>query len=380
MNDKPIIIIGASARAAAFSGYRAGYTPYWIDRFGDEDLKEQFNGQAVKPDHYPDGIIDLLKQAPDAPVMYTGAMENHVQVLEKISDQYILLGNPQPVCTNVRDPLQLAEVFQQQEIPYPEIQFSAEMNDGEWLLKPTRSAGGIGIERFTNQSIDKHHYLQEYIPGDNYSAVFVGSGNDCHLLGVTQQLIGLSEFHAGPFSYCGSIGPIALSDSELQQWLHIGKTICHRFTVKGLFGVDAVRQDKKIYPIEINPRYTASVEVIELGIGYQAIQLHCDAFLDQSVSFEKLAPRWLMGKACLFAPDDLVFNEIPATLHQEGESGFFSTADVPAEGTEIKKAHPVLTIIVSANDQKSVIDALSRVGQRIYEHLGMKNLRKLSTV
>ncbi len=323
MSDKRIIIVGASARAAAFSASRSGYTPYWIDRFGDEDLQEKFEGQTVEPAHYPDGIVGLLEQAPDAPVMYTGAMENHLQVLERISEQFILLGNSQEVCAKVREPARLAEVFQQHNIPSPEMQPCMQTNDGDWLLKPIHSAGGVGIERFIGQCVDKHHYLQAFMPGEHYSAVFVGGRDDCHLLGVTQQLIGLPECHAGRFSYCGSIGPLTLSEPEQQQWLHIGSTIYHEFNVRGLFGIDAVKQDEKVYPIEINPRYTASVEVIELGMGYQGIQLHCDGFSGEPVSFLRRAPRWLLGKACLFAPHDFVFHQIPATMYQQGDELFF---------------------------------------------------------
>ena len=70
MSDKPLIIIGASARAAAFSAYRAGYTPYWLDQFGDEDLRQRFRGEIITG--YPKEAIALIGKAPDAPFIFTG--------------------------------------------------------------------------------------------------------------------------------------------------------------------------------------------------------------------------------------------------------------------------------------------------------------------
>ena len=37
-----LVIIGASARAAAFSAHRAGMRPWCVDLFGDADLARRF--------------------------------------------------------------------------------------------------------------------------------------------------------------------------------------------------------------------------------------------------------------------------------------------------------------------------------------------------
>ncbi len=555
MNDKPpLIIVGVSARAAAFSAYRAGYAPYWLDQFGDEDLREQFQGQATGAANYPEGIIELIRQAPAAAAfMFTGALENHLDVLEKLSGQRPLLGNSKQVCQKVRDPFELRKVFQRNDIPCPKIKTAPtgevkdptpgpgdtrpdinaaatgestwsrpgtpaspdinvaatgestwshprtpaspdinaaatgesiwsrpgapaspdinaaatgestwsrpgtpaspdintaaadEAANRDWLVKPLRSAGGIGIAPYVNQPVDARHYLQEYIPGESFSAVFIGGQKRCRLLGVTRQLVGQPAFHAREFGYCGSIGPVELTASDKEQWTHIGKTIAAEFAVTGLFGVDAIKHKGSIYPIEVNPRYTASIEALELATGYQAIKIHCDACQStepqparaanarQATKFppgaysrhsdegrnpaeeeivpssatqhrhsgegrhpvdkpsphgqrnavipakagirstpprgENNPPRELIGKAYLFAPVDLTFKELPATLHAEGETSFFATADIPAPGAEIKKGHPILTIIVSGDSLPSIDQTLKRTADSIFNHL-----------
>ena len=367
MGNKPLIIIGASARAAAFSAYRAGYTPYWLDRFGDEDLRQRFPGAVIAD--YPQAAVELIAEAPDAPFLFTGAMENHPGVLEQLCRQRSLLGNSRSACSRVRDPYLFYEALQRNDIACPELRMvergrilnpSPYCND--WLLKPLRSAGGIGTGHYEGQPVDDRHYLQEYLRGESFSAVFVARQGYCRLLGVTRQLVGLSEFHAGEFSYCGSIGPLGLDDAENRQWRRIGEVTSAEFKLKGLFGVDAIKRQDGIYPVEVNPRYTASVEVLELAQGCQAIKLHCHACNNQLPDHEEGGRGKLIGKAILFAPEDLVFREFA----QEG----FAIADVPAPGTEIKQGHPVLTVIVSGTGIDSISTELKKAARRVFKNLG----------
>src|SRR5438105_75384 len=71
-----IIILGASARAAAFSAYRAGMQPWCADLFADADLARRFPVRKVPINEYPHGLVDTLPDAPDGPVIYTGGLEN----------------------------------------------------------------------------------------------------------------------------------------------------------------------------------------------------------------------------------------------------------------------------------------------------------------
>lgn len=362
MNNNALIIIGASARAAAFSAHRAGYTPYWLDRFGDEDLRQRFPGRMISG--YPKQAPELIDRAPDAPFIYTGALENHPGVLEELCRRRTLLGNPVPACSGVRDPSGLYEALRRNRVACPEIRMSG--SDAEhrrdWLVKPLRSAGGIGIEHYNGQPVDERYYLQQYLTGESCSAVFVGGRGYCRLLGVMRQLVGLPEFHAGEFSYCGSIGPLELNESDNVQWRRIGEVIAGEFNLTGLFGVDAIKRQDGIYPVEVNPRYTASVEALELVLDLQAVKLHCHACEGRPIEMESRAPRRFIGKAILFAPEDLVFREFA----QEG----FSIADVPARGAEIKQGHPVLTVMVTGTDVDSISRELKQAARRVFKNLG----------
>src|SRR5258707_10986773 len=78
-----ILIVGASARAAAMSARRSGLNPWAADMFGDLDLRACCPGQRIE--NYPHGLERALAAAPDGRWMYTGALENHPDLVDRIA-------------------------------------------------------------------------------------------------------------------------------------------------------------------------------------------------------------------------------------------------------------------------------------------------------
>jgi len=87
-----ILIVGASARAAAFSALRAGLVPVASDLFGDEDLRAV--ARFVEPlGKYPAGFKAALLRMPEAPFLYTGGLENHGALVDQLARLRPLWGN-----------------------------------------------------------------------------------------------------------------------------------------------------------------------------------------------------------------------------------------------------------------------------------------------
>ena len=70
------------------------------------------------------------------------------------------------------------------------------------------------------------------------SAIFLADAHQTRLIGVTKQLIGKTRWHAPPFGYCGSIGPVALRETIDRRLRGIGELLGDGFSLRGLFGVD----------------------------------------------------------------------------------------------------------------------------------------------
>ena len=362
-----LIIIGASTRAAATSAWRAGWTPWCADLFADRDLERMATVRKVPMEAYPHGLIDALKDAPDGPVMYTGALENWPELIAKIDRP--LLGNSAEVLSAVRSPERWTACLQAQGLPCPAIA-EGPPSIGAWLLKPRRSAGGFGIRQYASQAFNAGtHFLQQRIEGDACSAVFLAGGHGAICLGVTQQLIGTPWLNASRFHYAGSIGPLILPPQGARRWRDVGAVLAEKFHLRGLFGVDAIMRNEIPWPVEINPRYTASVEVIERCLGHALIQ-RPNADVRLPTSMKRKGP--FCGKAILFARRTFAF---PAdgpwldAMKDNVDLDETEYADIPHAGDVIEQGRPVLTIFASAQTLPECERKLQEMAQALDRRL-----------
>jgi predicted ATP-grasp superfamily ATP-dependent carboligase len=370
-----ILIVGASSRAAAFSALRAGLRPNCIDLFADADLSLRVPVQRIALADYPRGLPPLISSVPAMPWLYTGALENHVALISRIAQGRLLWGNDSLTLASARSPRILQTTFDEAGMRSPRVYMAGDAlpAEGNWLLKPLRNPGGGGIKPWIpGSSLPDSHYLQQVIEGNPCSAVYVGDGRSARLLGVTGQLTGAAWLHAAEFQYCGSIGPMALTETTRTMFEKIGDALVDRCRLQGLFGVDAILKDSVPWPVEVNPRYTASVEVLEHTLGISALALHRACFEPgATVPRGKQGPGWL-GKAILFACAPLRFPEHGPWLKSldadiEGWQ-MPEHADIPAAGELIEKEQPILTMLASGRTLEEALGKLKRQANAL-DHL-----------
>lgn len=351
-----LLILGASVRAAAQSAGRAGFDVYAADLFGDRDLRSCCQSSVVA--QYPGGLAEAAATMPPCPWMYTGGLENHPDLVAEIARARVLYGNSAKVLRAVRNPGNVHQMLTRAGLLVPSLSRSpgGVPKDGSWLRKPYRGCGGAGIHPWSGQGDDENHFFQQRIAGRSVAAVYVALGREVVLLGVTAQLVGCGWSGAPGFAYAGSIGPLPLSAGTRDQFVKIGHVLTGSFGLVGLFGVDAVLADENVWTIEVNPRYTASVEILERSLGCRAVALHARACRGQPFSgSEKTVGNWC-GKAIVYAKQDLV---IRREFDAEAQ-----IADIPDVGTRISQGRPVLTVLTEAPDESSLMAKLqSRIAE-----------------
>lgn len=373
-----LVIVGASTRAAAFSALRAGFEPFCIDLFADADLMARCPVKQIDHANYPQGLRVELPNAPLGPWMYTGGIENHPRLVDDLASQRRLWGNGAKELRLVRDPNHLATLLRGWEILHPNVSLEPPPSSGSerWLVKPIAGAGGSSVKLWHSGMVHRRGtYYQQFIDGESYSALFVSEPWRAHLIGVSRQLIGQSWLNARPFAYCGSIGPIELG-SKAREVLHrIGQAVSRSAGLRGLWGVDFILHEDIPIPVEVNPRYTASLEVMEFAHGLPYLLEHAAAFdpgLPPLAAFPSCGP--VIGKAILFAGESFSFPadgpwrsllalDRPLTLMPE-------FADIPRPGTVIQQGWPIMTLFAKGNDAEEVEQNLRRKAEKLQQFLG----------
>ncbi len=348
------------------SAARAGYRVRAGDQFADVDLGRACDATRIAD--YPRGLAAFVRARPTDGWMYTGALENHPAAVRRMARMLPLLGNPADVLRQVRDPMRVADGLNRAGLPCPKISTdsSATLPDGVWLQKPLRSAGGTRIsfydEHARRRGPARDAYRQQYVEGLACSGVYLGAGGKALLLGVTRQLVGQVWTGATGFMYCGSLWPLDVGPNLAAEFARIGEVLAERFGLVGLFGADAILNPKGLWTVEVNPRYTASMELLDWGHGISLVDLHVAAC--QTGSHPTSLPprrRGTLGKAIVFATADTVVGEgFKRLIEKRLAHDWPALADVPARGTRIKAGRPIVTVMASGADQPDVLRQLRR--------------------
>lgn len=374
MSDR-LLILGASARAAAASARRAGFEPFAIDLFADADTKRICDCLKCPPEDYPNGLFRLARLAPPMPWMYTGGLENYPELVDQLAKDRQLLGNWSRHIQPVRNPFILYATLTAHGFHTPDVlPFGGPTPDGDqWLAKRIRSSAGQGVGWYDYHTGRANgDYVQRFVQGTGMSAVYVSMPWRVYPIATTLQLVGQQWLHAKPFAYCGNIGPIELPDETSATLSMIGSVVTQFGPKSGLFGVDFVLDgERRPHVIEVNPRYPASAEVLDHAFGQSLVRCHVEwANWDGEDASDwsgwpAFVKRFVVGKAIYYAPHQVT---IPACgpwdeslAHADDVWRRPDYADIPHPGDVIGRGHPVLTIL--AEDENEA-DCLAQLQSR----------------
>jgi predicted ATP-grasp superfamily ATP-dependent carboligase len=214
-------------------------------------------------------------------------------------------------------------------------------------------------------------HVEPFIDGEPGSIVFVAAGRDLSPLGLTRQLVGEMAFGATGFRYCGSIlhnathtgGRSQLLDSAL----HVARGVVAEFDLVGVNCIDFIARDGVAIPIEVNPRWSASMELVERTHGLSVFGVHATACTTGKlptfdVAHAHTSPA-VSGKAIVFARHDVTCGDTAVWL---GDS---TVRDVPHPGEHIAAGRPVCTIFATGADADTCYAGLIARANRVYETL-----------
>jgi predicted ATP-grasp superfamily ATP-dependent carboligase len=352
-----ILIAGLTTRALAESAVRAGATIVTVDYFGDLDqarvcethsLRERGLGYSAA------AILEVARELAYDAVVYCGGLENHPGVVAELARERVLLGNPPDTLRRVRDPGELFRFLASRGFAVPDTRFATDPlpTSGQWLLKPMRGGGGQGVRPWAGQPPTGSQIVQEHVDGVSGSVSFVADGRRSTVLSWTEQLRA-----PGGFRYAGNIMPLEGDAAAREEADAIADALAREYGLRGLNGFDFILRAGRPVVLEVNPRYCASMELLERASGASVFALHVAACRGElPARFE--APPGVWGKLIVYASRTVAVPDTTAWLDQ-------GIRDVPHPGEIIRAGHPICTVLASGPTQTACEDALRAAAARI---------------
>jgi predicted ATP-grasp superfamily ATP-dependent carboligase len=374
-----VLICGTSTRAAAESAARAGFAVTSIDGYADLDQHPSVRALSLPRDFHkpvtPHAAACASRCIACDAVVYLSAFENHPRAVQRLADGRRLWGNSSDVLSRVRNPVLVAAALRARGFPVPEVAVSRDISSRhvarEWMIKPFRSGGGRGVQRWTG-AVRRDSYLQQRIDGVPASVVFVASGRKAVALAISRQLIGDEAFGAGDYRYCGSIaGPAAIDEAGAQmvaeRVCRLANAVADEFELMGVNGIDLIVRDGVPYPIEVNPRWSSSMELVERACGVSVFSAHAAACARSELPpfdvIEAIGSTRSTGKAIVFARHHVIAGATEQWLADR------TIRDIPRPGEPILAGQPVCTVFAEAGDASGCYAALVRKAEHIYAQL-----------
>jgi predicted ATP-grasp superfamily ATP-dependent carboligase len=342
-----VLVAGFSTRHVVQSAYRTGYITYAVDHFCDQDLfwytRDRMRFEEL--DEIPECIRILCEKYPiDYLVVTSGA--------EHLRSRVPLLGTPPDRLERLLDKQKTHRLFEELGIPTPSL-----ITDDRYpvMAKPVTGAGGWRNRILRNEA-EKRAWMQEFpdIPGI-YQQIVEGmpasvscvcNGTHARAVAVNEQLLRGST--DAPYGFSGCITPII--HPKVKEMISLAEKAAGESGCVGSIGVDFVLSEE-IWAIEINPRFQATLDTVEMATGLNLFDLHIRACSGE-IPVRQPVTRRFAARSILFADRDLVL-ETDLTRFAP------SVADIPWPGTHFEEGNAVVSVFGSGPTRETAEKTLN---------------------
>ena len=376
--DGPILVVAVSARALTEAVVRSGRTVLAVDLFGDADTRAAAAGFAVVPGSLDDGpelsvviaagVRLAATHGEPVGVVVGSGFEHRPEALAELGTRWPLLGCAPETAAAVKDPARLATLCAKLAITHPEITSEPPADPAGWLVKRPGGSGGGHVGPATAAAADASpagHYWQRRVAGRAMSATVLCDGDGARLIGFCAAAFAPTP--DAPYRFGGLAGPVTVERDLAEAVTTAADRLARATGLRGLVGLDLVVDGARWWLIEVNPRPTAALEVLDRGTP-PLLALHlaaCDATvvpsagLTTAAAFPWTPPATVAATALVYARRDgvTVAADWPAWI-----------ADRPAPCTAVPAGAPVCTVRAEGEDavaRAALLEHRSRLAEAL---------------
>ena len=398
-----LIVSAFSSRALAETAAVYGAKIFSFDFFGDQDLKkyteDSYSLKKAQKKYKTEGLYRIIQsfllsnKEKSFYFCYASDWDNHYQLLSKLeaNDNLNIKGNSAAILkklTGVTNKIKLFETVKKSNFKIPELIFEQKdlgkikyTADSVYLQKPIRSGGGKNIKiieskKELSKKIKENKadafYFEKYIEGELLSLQFAADGENAELISFSKQLTALNS--DSPFKYGGNIliKPAAVLIEKSKRLI---KLLTKKYSLKGINGVDFIKNGSDLYFLELNPRFTAAVELLLDIYGRQLFAIYFEDDLRKNYLNKYLQHlKHLKAKLILYSFYDLkVTHNIVKNIDKIDANNFnFKIKDIPKKGELFTKGDPLCTLIVEAENEKKLWESYHYLSEKIKKEFTKK--------
>lgn len=327
-----ILVAGFATRHVAQSAHRAGYKVYAVDKFCDQDLAWYTEDCVTYEDctEIPEKIAEMAsRHRMDAMVVTSRA--------EAIDAVIPLCGTPPRKAERLLDKLEIQRFFEELDVSIPPL-----TDDGHFpaMVKPRLGSGGWRntivadeeeLHRWEEIWPDVPYITQQVVGGVPSSVSCIADGKRARAIAVNRQII-LGE-DEGVCRFAGSITPF--THPLANEMMACAERICAASGCVGSVGVDFMAGERP-WAIEINPRFQATLDTVEMATGESIFSMHMDACRGM-LPAKGPVPRKVAIRRILFAERDMQISVDLASFAPR-------IADIPWPGTEFEEGNALVSV------------------------------------
>jgi|GEM_PF-2125865 predicted ATP-grasp superfamily ATP-dependent carboligase len=343
-----------------------------------------------------------------------GGTENYASLIHELAANHHWCGITGDSLLSLRDPQILFEIARQSGLKapltyshktHPNRQSFARVvaefdKNSVWLWKTANKGGGLGVSKIQSESEfayffaeNQTDFLQQFIPGAPYGATIIISANGhaewvgaCRLLPASERLqhldIQIVSNHGSvervvtsyepredfPFLFAGAVGPCRISTCIQEQLLRFAEACFRTFGIRGWFQVDfIVDEAEQSWVLEVNPRWSATMEIYERTYGMSLTAKHLEAW---DICVAPTAVRQpeaglVCWKDVIYADDDFLWTQTHLdrvdTLNTKYRAvyGWDLIADIPNSQQSFAPGMPIFSVLAMGKTSRDLFAARS---------------------
>ena len=355
---KGIGLLGCRVRPFMENSFHHGYDVRGADGFNDWDA-EKFGklvtATAVNPACYPQ-VLERYRDMDGSPVIFCGPVEVDPSLVERAAMNGPVLNAPSSSIAKSRNHDFLRRMAADG-IFFPETGFDY-LPGAKSLIKEYSSAGGVGVMEDRGGELLAGQYRQKKIDGLSVGAAFLST----RLMGITNHINRVGEFGQSGYMYGGLVYPADIENIHERAIKNFGKRAGEESGLTGWWGADFILNGQGAYLLEINPRFTASAELIAQAHDIDLVGTQTSAINGGTVDVEQKPPPRYHATAVCYAKADCVFNDALKWFE-------LGARDIPHDGKAIKKGEPVISLYAKAKGYEVCMSKLKMDAGKLYSGL-----------